>query len=238
MKNMIYAIVVVLGLIGLSRADLVLYEKSSGDFLSDEDGNSIVVRGAYEIGESSFISSRIKLRGVKWSILGIRAQDKIDPSHSNISDIPTSVEIIPLDVVEREAAKEAEAKAAVVAARLAVAPRVLASDLTENESLSVLALWPKWTAGRSVLVDELYQYDGGLYKVIQAHTTQASWTPPVAPALFAKVAVPGTIPAWSQPAGAHDVYQSGDQVTHNGSTWESDIDNNVWEPGVYGWTEQ
>lgn len=28
------------------------------------------------------------------------------------------------------------------------------------------------------------------------------------------------------------------QVSHNGKHWISSVDNNVWEPGVYGWTEQ
>lgn len=23
---------------------------------------------------------------------------------------------------------------------------------------------------------------------------------------------------------------------HNGNLWDSDVDGNVWEPGVYGWT--
>lgn len=32
-------------------------------------------------------------------------------------------------------------------------------------------------------------------------------------------------------------YQTGDKVTYNGATWISTIDNNVWEPGVYGWTK-
>ena len=32
-------------------------------------------------------------------------------------------------------------------------------------------------------------------------------------------------------------YSKGDHVTHNGKTWVSDYDNNVWEPGVFGWTE-
>lgn len=31
---------------------------------------------------------------------------------------------------------------------------------------------------------------------------------------------------------------TGDKVAHNGKTWVSDVDNNVWEPGVYGWIEQ
>ena len=41
---------------------------------------------------------------------------------------------------------------------------------------------------------------------------------------------------WVQPAGAHDSYSIGDRVTHNGSTWESTHNDNVWEPGVFGWT--
>jgi hypothetical protein len=42
--------------------------------------------------------------------------------------------------------------------------------------------------------------------------------------------------AWVQPTGAHDAYGAGDTVTHNGQTWVSDIDANVWEPGVHGWS--
>lgn len=44
-----------------------------------------------------------------------------------------------------------------------------------------------------------------------------------------------SVAAWVQPTGAGDAYQTGDRVTHNGQMWESSVDNNVWEPGVYGW---
>lgn len=44
-------------------------------------------------------------------------------------------------------------------------------------------------------------------------------------------------PEWVQPLGSHDAYSKGDKVTHNGKKWVSDVDNNVWEPGVYGWSE-
>lgn len=47
-----------------------------------------------------------------------------------------------------------------------------------------------------------------------------------------------TYPKWVQPTGAHDAYQRGDKVSHNGKNWVSDADGNVWEPGVYGWTEE
>jgi hypothetical protein len=40
---------------------------------------------------------------------------------------------------------------------------------------------------------------------------------------------------WVQPTGAHDAYNIGDRVTHNGQTWESTAASNVWAPGVFGW---
>ena len=71
---------------------------------------------------------------------------------------------------------------------------------------------------------------------IQAHTSQADWPPPAAPALWAVTSDPADEwPEWSQPLGAHDAYQKGDKVTHNGKHWVSGADGNVWEPGVYGW---
>ena len=44
-------------------------------------------------------------------------------------------------------------------------------------------------------------------------------------------------PEWSQPVGAHDAYSKDAKVSHNGKHWISNVDSNVWEPGVYGWTE-
>lgn len=47
-----------------------------------------------------------------------------------------------------------------------------------------------------------------------------------------------TAAPWKQPEGAHDAYKKGAEVSHKGSVWTSDVDNNVWEPGVYGWTKK
>ncbi len=83
-------------------------------------------------------------------------------------------------------------------------------------------------------------YAGEIYRVIQAHTSQADWTPDVAVSLY--VIAHSTTqdpldepPEWTQPAGAHDAYQTGDRVTYNGQIWVSTIDANVWAPDVYGW---
>ncbi len=45
-------------------------------------------------------------------------------------------------------------------------------------------------------------------------------------------------PEWTQPSGATDTYMKGAKVSHNGSHWVSDVDYNVWEPGVSQWTKE
>jgi hypothetical protein len=97
-----------------------------------------------------------------------------------------------------------------------------------------------WVAGEDVSVGWIRVYNGTSYRVVQAHITQAEWTPDLVPALFAvKHEVPQgeTYPNWVQPTGAHDAYDIGDRVNHNGNDWESTAAANVWEPGVYGWTQ-
>ena len=113
-----------------------------------------------------------------------------------------------------------------------------ANSLTDNEALQAVELFPAWAAGNTYIVDERVKYKDVLYKVLQAHTSQAGWEPDVAVSLFAKVLIPdpGEIPEWEQP-GSTNPYMAGDKVRHNDKVWVSDIDNNVWEPGVYGWSE-
>lgn len=85
---------------------------------------------------------------------------------------------------------------------------------------------------------EEIRYEDVSYEVLQSHTLQADWLPDQVPALYKAKAAPGDEwPEWSQPTGAHDAYMIGDKVSHNGKHWESNVDNNVWEPGVYGWSE-
>lgn len=47
-------------------------------------------------------------------------------------------------------------------------------------------------------------------------------------------------PAWVQPTGAHDCYNTGDKVTYNGKHYVSKLDGNVWSPDAYpaGWEVQ
>ena len=114
----------------------------------------------------------------------------------------------------------------------------LREKATDEQALAVLALYPVWRSGVYYEVGIRVLYNGILYKVLTAHTSQDDWTPDAAPSLFTKVLIPDEtiVPEWEQPDSTNP-YSAGDKVTHNGKTWVSDIDNNVWEPGVYGWTE-
>ena len=106
----------------------------------------------------------------------------------------------------------------------------------DETALTGKELYPVWAENISVSVNDRYQYNDKLYKCVQAHTTQADWTPDATPALWVEVSL-DELPEWKQPAGAHDAYAKGDKVKHNGKKWKSTADANVWEPGVYGWSE-
>lgn len=111
------------------------------------------------------------------------------------------------------------------------------TTLTDAEAFDVPELFPKWVIKAYVIGDRV-QYEGKLYKCLQSHTAQADWTPDVAVSLWVEVSDPSVeFPDWKQPTGAHDAYAKGDKVTHLEKHWISDIDANVYEPSVYGWTE-
>lgn len=111
-------------------------------------------------------------------------------------------------------------------------------SVDDNIALRMVEFYPEWAAGQDYTAGFKVQYNGTLYKVLTAHTSQDDWTPDAAPSLFAKVLIPDetVVPEWEQPDSTNP-YNAGDKVTHNGKTWVSDVDNNVWEPGVYGWSE-
>ena len=115
----------------------------------------------------------------------------------------------------------------------------LRDSLNDEIALTAVEVYPQWRAeGEEYKVGQRVQYNGTLYKVLTDHTSQETWTPTDAPSLFAKVLIPDVdvIPEWEQPDSTNP-YMKGDKVTHNGKTWESEVDNNVWEPGSYGWKE-
>lgn len=119
--------------------------------------------------------------------------------------------------------------------RLRAAIEVAAESYDDATAAEYQELYPTWDPTAVYAADARVQYQGVLYKCLQGHTAQADWTPDAAPSLWAKVLIPDpdVIPEWEQPDSTNP-YMVGDRVTHNGITWESTIDNNVWEPGVVG----
>ena len=110
--------------------------------------------------------------------------------------------------------------------------------LTDTEALEAPMLFPRWAVDTAYTTGERLYYDGELYKVLLDHTSQADWTPDVAVSLYVRVDDPSIEwPEWRQPQGAHDAYMTGSKVSHNEKHWISDIDYNVYEPGVSSWTE-
>lgn len=112
------------------------------------------------------------------------------------------------------------------------------ADNTDEQALEVQVLYPDWSVlpeGYSLKVGDRVNYLGVLYNVLQTHQKQSTWNPVDAPSLFAKVLVPddNVIPEWEQPSSTNG-YMKGDKVVHKGITYESLVDNNVWEPGTIG----
>ena len=122
--------------------------------------------------------------------------------------------------------------------RLIIAQQINTLTVDDNTALRMAEFYPAWSADTDYAVGFKVQHNGTLYKCLQAHTSQPDWTPDAAPSLWAKVLIPDetVIPEWEQPDSTNP-YMTGDKVTHNSKTWVSDVDNNVWTPGEYGWTE-
>lgn len=114
-----------------------------------------------------------------------------------------------------------------------------AAFLDDVDALKAVDLFPNWDDdSHEYKVDDRVKFEGTLYRCLQAHTSQTGWTPVAAPSLWAKVLIPDpdVVPDWEQP-GSTNPYMKGDKVKFNDKVWVSTIDNNVWQPGVYGWEE-
>ena len=106
-------------------------------------------------------------------------------------------------------------------------------------ALSIQEFYDVWNVGVTYEVGRYLQYKGVLYKVLQPHTSQETWTPDVASSVYAKVLIDPsgeTIPEWEQPDSTN-AYMTGDKVRFEGVVYESTMDNNIWSPTAYpaGW---
>lgn len=119
----------------------------------------------------------------------------------------------------------------------------VSAALSDERAVELPEFFPAWNPDScSYSVGDRVRYNGTLYKVLQAHESQASWTPLDAHALFAEI-LPGQggteIGVWEQPDSTNP-YMIGDRVhfpTMSDPIYESTIDGNVWSPDAYpqGW---
>ena len=85
----------------------------------------------------------------------------------------------------------------------------LRESVNDELALSVPMLYPAWREGVEYSVGYRVLYNEVLYKVL--------------------IADENVVPEWGQPDSTNP-YMKGDTVMHNGNTWVSLVDNNVWEP--------
>ena len=117
--------------------------------------------------------------------------------------------------------------------------KIFANTLTDEQALQVPLMYDDFEANCHYIIGERVLYNDILYKVLVEHDSQETWTPDVAPSLFAKVineSTDGSIPEWQQPDSTN-AYMKGDKVKYNEHIYESLIDNNIWSPDGYpaGW---
>ena len=115
-----------------------------------------------------------------------------------------------------------------------------AAGLEDGDALTGVELFPAWRPETDYARGARVRRLGLLYRLVpETHRSQADWPPELTPSVWARIDDPAEAwPEWRQPLGGEDAYPAGARVSHNGKRWRNTHgDGNVWEPGVYGWTE-
>ena len=111
-------------------------------------------------------------------------------------------------------------------------------EITASEHIEMFLPWNEKSSFEiGSLRTRTFEKEGTkLYQCLQAHTGQVGWEPENVPALWKELAIAKDgIPIWSQPICVTDAYMKESEAWHKDNIWVSDYDNNVWEPGVFGW---
>ena len=118
---------------------------------------------------------------------------------------------------------------------VSLAENNLIDDVTIAEHPKLFVEWTEsWTGKAGTIVSD----EGGLYRSIHDVGAGQNTKPSTTPSMWTPVGDPAEeYPEWSQPIGSHDAYSLGDKVSYGGKHWKSTENNNVWQPGVYGWEE-
>lgn len=132
--------------------------------------------------------------------------------------------------------------------RRALQMYVQSAVMEESQMMEVADLYPSWkellASKKGYPEKTVFKWgentegEPQLWSFIAAYTPQEIYPPDTDISHYKKVGVTESgVPVWTQPLGSTDAYQTGDKVSHKGKIWVSDCDGNVWEPGVYGWSE-
>ena len=123
--------------------------------------------------------------------------------------------------------------------------QVQSANLPDEKAMEYADLYPEWEPGKKYVIDEIFKYgvnadsETQLYKVVQEHISQSDWPPGEAEAFYKKVGfTEDGVAVWTQPLCSTDAYMKDDIVSFEGQIWISIVDNNVWQPGIYGWKIQ
>ncbi len=119
------------------------------------------------------------------------------------------------------------------------AVQMFGASVTDEQALEIATIYPKYEVGKNYSAGDYFTDgvngvgDPQLYKVVQAHTSQADWKPSETPSHYVAIGLTkeGYV-EWSQPAGAHDAYNKGDIVMYQGKLYISTVDGNAYAPGV------
>lgn len=115
------------------------------------------------------------------------------------------------------------------------------ATLTDEQALEVKELYQLWEVGVDFAVGDVRRYNGKLYRCLQAHTSQADWTPDATPALWVEVVAAGEyreikdnmLPTEAFALGEIGWYKEKDNL------WKSLIPDNTYTPETYpaGWEQ-
>lgn len=96
-----------------------------------------------------------------------------------------------------------------------------------------------WRTDTVYAINDICRYDGQVYRCVQAHTSQDSWEPSQASALWVikHTKNKDNPKPFVQPQGAYDAYMKDEVVLYNDQVYISVMDNNAYSPDAYaaGW---
>ncbi len=124
------------------------------------------------------------------------------------------------------------------AKQVRLATKLSASTATNEQAYAMPSLYDPWVADKRYPVGAIINHEGNLYRCNQEHTSQEIYPPDIIPAIWTKIPDPNEeYPDWVQPLGDTGSYMTGSKVSHKGKKWVSTVDNNTWEPSVFGWEQ-